>query len=173
MTISENYKKLLELTHNLDRNWGQTAGTRTGLVLRYASLLNENTILDYGSGSGSLKSALDKLHPKVYNVIEYEPGNPEKAAPPQPCGYVVCIDVLEHVEPEYVDQVLDDLQRVTLHGALLTISTEPAFKILPDGRNAHLTIQPFEWWNTKLQQRFVISFESHNTRACTFFVTPK
>ena len=68
----------------------------------------------------------------------------------------MCIDVLEHVEPELIDNVLDDLQRVTSKKGYFTISCRPASKILKDGRNAHILIQPKEWWKKKLEPRFKI-----------------
>jgi hypothetical protein len=40
--------------------------------------------------------------------------------------------------------------------AFITIHTGPAMKTLPDGRNAHLTQQPMEWWLPKLWSRWDI-----------------
>jgi hypothetical protein len=40
--------------------------------------------------------------------------------------------------------------------AFITIHTGPAMKHLPDGRNAHLTQEPIEWWLPKLTDRFDI-----------------
>jgi len=51
---------------------------------------------------------------------------------------VTCIDILEHIEPELLENVLLELKR--LHGRLyfFTIHLGPAGKTLSDGRNAHL-----------------------------------
>jgi hypothetical protein len=62
--------------------------------------------------------------------------------------------VLEHIEPELLDNVLDDLQRLTLRAAMCTVHTGAAVKFLPDGRNAHLIQQPPEWWLPKFEARF-------------------
>ena len=35
--------------------------------------------------------------------------------------------------------------------AFLLIASYPAKKSLPDGRNAHLIIERFDWWRTKLE----------------------
>lgn len=113
-----------------------------------------DTVLDYGAGSsGILAKELPQRIPGL-RIISYEPGIPALAAPPVPAPLVLCIDVLEHVEPEHVDAVLDDLQRVTLKHGFFNVATEPAQRILPDGRNAHLTIQPVEWWEQKIHQRW-------------------
>jgi hypothetical protein len=37
-------------------------------------------------------------------------------------------------------------------GAYLVIATRPARELLPDGRNAHLIIQPPEWWVEQLKK---------------------
>ena len=76
------------------------------------------------------------------------------AATPQPCECVACIDVLEHIEPELIENVLDDLRRVTTGHGVFTVHTGPAVKVLSDGRNAHLIQQPAEWWIDHFEQRF-------------------
>jgi hypothetical protein len=54
---------------------------------------------------------------------------------------VACIDVLEHIEPKLLENVLDDLQRVTREIGFFTVSTVLAEKTLADGRNAHLIVE--------------------------------
>jgi hypothetical protein len=87
-------------------------------------------------------------------VHHYDPAIPEWAAPPAPCAFVACIDVLEHIEPALLDNVLDDLKRLTLQSGFFTVHTGPAVKRLDDGRNAHLIQQPYDWWLPKLMDRF-------------------
>jgi hypothetical protein len=64
------------------------------------------------------------------------------------------VDVLEHIEPDCLDDVLDDLKRVTKGIGFFTVACGPAAKVLPDGRNAHLIQEPPEWWLPKLLERF-------------------
>jgi len=75
-------------------------------------------------------------------------------ATPEPHDLVCCIDVLEHIEPECLEDVLDDLVRVTLKNLFVNVSTSLAIQILPDGRNAHLIVEPCRWWMEKLWDRF-------------------
>lgn len=171
MLVTEQYRKMLEDEHK-SKSWGNTAATRAQRILKQADKVHETTILDYGSGYGAFKQLVDKQYP-MYDVIEYEPGRPEVSNPPEPQNYVICTDVLEHVEPECIDAVLDDLKRVVLKCGLFTISTEPAHKILKDGRNAHLIIEPASWWLEKLAVRFNIDFESHNDKGLLVIVSPK
>lgn len=67
---------------------------------------------------------------------------------------VACIDVLEHIEPDYLEGVLSDLKRLCEGVAFLSIHTGPALKVLSDGRNAHLIQEPMMWWLPKLWERW-------------------
>lgn len=109
--------------------------------------------MDYGSGAQcNLARNLKANHKVTYQA--YDPGVPRFSKPAIPAEMVACIDVLEHVEPEYLDNVLDDLCRLTEGIAFLSIDTGPAMKVLSDGRNAHLTQQPMSWWLPKIWDRW-------------------
>lgn len=99
--------------------------------------------------------------------IAYDPGVPDLADSPPPAQMVVCIDVLEHIEPSCIDDVLDHLEDVTKEILFATIHTAPAGKVLPDGRNAHLIQKPSEWWLPKIQDRFIL--KGFNQRSSTGF----
>ena len=76
--------------------------------------------LDYGAAS--LGKTLEEIFKRPLKIHHYDPAMPEWSEPPAPCNFVACIDVLEHIEPDLLDNVLDDLKRVTagrrrLHGA--------------------------------------------------------
>jgi hypothetical protein len=131
-----------------------TAGKHYGpLVSQIIDKLQISHLLDYGCGSRmSLTKTLKVKHKLTYQG--YDPGVPEMAGKPIPAQMVACIDVLEHIEPEYLDNVLDHLAELTEVIVFLTIHTGPAMKTLPDGRNAHLTQQPLEWWLPKLMSRW-------------------
>ena len=153
-TISEEYAKLLEWEHaNTPGEWGHTAEMYVHTIVQHCE--DYTDWLDYGAGSGGLTKATTKLYGNRFNITEYEPSRPNTVAP-EPADYVVCIDVLEHVEPELIDNVLDDLKRVTSKKGYFTISCRPASKILKDGRNAHILVKPKEWWKEKLEPRFKI-----------------
>jgi hypothetical protein len=169
--ISPEYKALLEQEHATTA-WGMTAQGKTKTINKLALEIGEKKILDYGAGRGGFKQAMAKEFPE-YEITEYEPGRRELSQPPEPHNFVICIDVMEHVEPDHVDAVIDDLKRVTLRYAYVTISTEPAFKILKDGRNAHLTIELYPWWIEKFSKRFEIVRESHNMRSVSLFLKAK
>lgn len=112
-------------------------------------------LLDYGCGSNLYLAKNLKVNRKV-TYQAYDPGVPRFSKPPLPAQMVACIDVLEHVEPERLDAVLDDLCRLAEGMVFLTVTTVAAKKFLSDGRNAHLTQQPMSWWLPKLWTRWEI-----------------
>jgi hypothetical protein len=170
MLISENYRAQQRKLHE-NPNYGVASVHFAPTV---TAILNQTKIaelLDYGCGKGRLAESIRPGH-KVM-ICQYDPGMPGIDEPPEPTdGLVTCIDVLEHIEPELLDNVLDDLQRVTLGLGFFTIHTGPAVKILPDGRNAHLIQEPYSWWLPKLWERFQIRNFSVMPNGFTVIVCP-
>jgi len=109
------------------------------------------TVLDYGCGQGYLKSLLPE-----YDVREYDPGIEGKDVRPSPADIVVCSDVLEHVEPASIDNVISDLRNLTSVLAVMVIATKPSSKIMADGRQAHLIVENAAWWRVRLEEKFII-----------------
>jgi len=141
-------------------NYGVASVGYAPLVAQIIEQLGAKELLDYGAGKGRLGIALREHLKRPLTIYHYDPAVPEWSAPAAPCRFVACIDVLEHIEPQYLDNVLDDLRRVTIGAGVITVETVPALKILPDGRNAHLIQQPPEWWLPKIMQRFeLVQFE--------------
>jgi hypothetical protein len=159
--ISEGYRtQQADLHRNPD--YGVAAAQYANLVAEVMQAVGTRELLDYGAGKGGLGRALNAIFDEPFTIHHYDPAVAEWADPPAPCRFVVCIDVLEHIEPELLDNVLDDLKRVTLGVALFTVDTRPAKKVLSDGRNAHLIQQPPRWWLPKFLQRFeLVRFERH------------
>lgn len=148
--ISPEYQSLLQQAHAQDHEWGSSAKRRLGEVLALAHELGAGRVLDYGCGKGVL---LDELCMAGLTVAGYDPGMPEYSAPPATADLLVCIDVLEHIEPASIDAVLAHIATLA-PVAYLVIALFPARKILPDGRNAHLIVQPPDWWLAKLATHF-------------------
>lgn len=124
-------------------------------VVTLARSVGAHSILDYGAGKGSLKVALDEAG--GFEVYEYDPAIPGKEAKPLRADVVVCGDVLEHIEPECLYSVLDDIRNLARKAVFLVVSTHIAAKHLPDGRNAHLIVEPAAWWLRKIIDRWDVS----------------
>lgn len=149
--ISESYRQQQKALHDKG-NYGTAALQWGELVSALVDRLQIGTLLDYGCGSKrSLLQVLDVDHDVRYQG--YDPAI-EAFSRKEPAELVCCIDVLEHIEPELLENVLDDLARLSEKWAFLTIHTGPAAKVLSDGRNAHLTQKPPEWWLPKIMQRW-------------------
>lgn len=113
-----------------------------------------STVLDYGAGQGTLKIGLEKFAPLPYSILEYDPAIEGKEEKPSRADFVVCGDVLEHIEPDCLYAVLDDLASIARKMVFLVVSTVPAMKTLADGRNAHLIVESSEWWLKKIMYRW-------------------
>jgi len=149
--ISDEYKKLLELQHQKDKTWGDSSTCYIGKIKELIHIYNIKEVLDYGCGKAALKRELDAVE-----YYGYDPGIPEYIAIPEPREFVICTDVLEHVELGLEDNVIVDLSRCTNRIGFFVISTRAAAIHLYDGRNAHLIQQPTRWWLPKFCNCFNI-----------------
>ena len=153
LLISEDYRRMQRELHE-NPGYGVASVHYAPLVAEVVERAGVTELLDYGAGKGRLGVALRERVQRPLTIHLYDPAIPEWSALPAPCDFVACIDVLEHIEPHLLDNVLDDLARVTLRIGLFTVHTGPAVKHLPDGRNAHLIQQPPDWWLPKFRERF-------------------
>jgi hypothetical protein len=150
MLISENYRHQLAMLH--------TSGQKFGVMGRHyargvAKIYDANeckSLLDYGAGRQMLAQGLREMGRDDIAVSAYDPAVPELAASPRPADMVACIDVLEHVEPDCIDDVLRHMHTMARKSVMVTASLIPALKTLPDGRNAHILLRTPCWWLTKL-----------------------
>ena len=85
---------------------------------------------------------------------------------------MICTDVLEHVEPEYLSAVLADLKRCVLKVGYFVIATGPSEKFYADGRNAHLTQQPAPWWIARLEAFFQVGWHQVTPKDVFILVEP-
>lgn len=165
MLISEEYKAQVTEKHRENAGWGTTGKNFALIVQRLIGDWAPLNVLDYGCGKQTLAQALPQ-----YRIKGYDPAIPGLEDAPVPHDFVVCTDVLEHIEPDCLDDVLDDLQRVTRKNLFVEVSTQKAIQKLPDGRNAHLIVEPCRWWLNKLWDRFeLISMSTAGTNFQALF----
>lgn len=162
MRITPEYRKEQEALHSKG-NYGTASLQFGGVVSSLVNGLNVMTLLDYGCGAmQNLAQVLRPDHKIQY--CGYDPGVPGLTQDPEPADLVCCIDVLEHIEPELLDNVLDHLRDLSPAWAFMSVHTGPARKVLSDGRNAHLIQKPPEWWLPKFFSRWrVQQFQATNT----------
>jgi len=127
-------------------------GKRAKIPTHLKTFIKESSpssILDFGCGKGNLVSTLGEQYPDI-DVYGYDPANPQFASETPCVDMVVSTDVLEHVEPEHIEDTIEMLSlKAKFHYHL--ISCAPAKLILPDGRNAHLIQEGPAWWRQKFE----------------------
>lgn len=140
MFISKTYKELQRQLHEAG-GYGKHGDKWAGDAKRLYEKYKCTSALDYGAGKGRLAKAM-----KPIKVQCYDPCVPGWDKAPSPADLVVCADVLEHVEPEYIENVLAHIRSLTKVVFFAVIATEPAVKVLSDGRNAHILLRSRNWW---------------------------
>lgn len=132
------------------------------------------TLVDFGCGTGraTMKLIQEGFDAKGVDLASNAVDQPipfeqvclwEK---PFEADWAFSCDVLEHIPPEHVEQVIDNMQtencflRVHLH--------EDRFgkKI---NEKLHLTIKPHEWWLDQFSKRWNIVHHESNGTASTFY----
>lgn len=145
--ITDEYRRLNQELHKQRPDYG--ARERHEVYEDIVQLIGEHDcmkILDYGCG----KATMSKF---IANVTNYDPCIPEFDYPVSEHDMVVCTDVLEHIEPELLDNVLADIRRNATKVIYLIVATRAdSTKTLSDGRNPHLIIEPGSWWLKKVRE---------------------
>lgn len=125
--------------------------------------IEELRIVDFGCGpNGGLAEFLPD------NVISFDPYVERFNKEPWDTDFDVLFssDVLEHVPQRDVAPFLDNVRKSAPSYVFLNVSTRKAFKTLPDGTNAHITIKPAKWWLSRvgegLGERFECSYASED-----------
>ena len=123
----------------------------------YVAMLLEmakaKSVLDWGCGKGAMANELTSLG---YEWSGYDPAIPELAEIPQETfDAVICLDVLEHIPEEHLEEVLKNIaERASV--AILVPHLGLAKTTLPDGRNAHCTIKSKNEWKAEFERYFSV-----------------
>lgn len=152
--ISEQYRALNAREHEAQNGYGVNGHRHLKTVLNMVSRLGAKTVLDYGCGQGSLAKHARRVSEALF--INYDPAVPEFATLPLPVDLVVCTDVLEHVEPLLMSNVLEHIQGLACKGAFFEIACRPAKRVLSDGRNAHINLHDGMFWLDTIRWYFDI-----------------
>lgn len=153
--ISDEYRKLNAELHESNTRYGAGGSKHTETVKQLIKTLitPENqipSVLDYGAGKQFLAKSLS------FPIWSYDPAIPEISETPKPADLVICTDVLEHIEPDKLHAVLQDLKRCVKQVGYFVISTRQAKKTYANGKNTHLLVKDKYWWESKLSKYFLI-----------------
>jgi hypothetical protein len=153
-TISDNYLAQQKEMHR-NPNYGVASLGYAPIVKQVIEHYKVKSVSDYGAGKQNLLKGLGDLGVSGFDYFPYDPAFPDYGEP-KPADLVCCIDVLEHIEPSYLDAVLGELRAITVKRGFLSVHSDPAVKHLPDGRNAHLIQERSSWWLPRLCNHFEI-----------------
>ena len=138
-----------------DPNYGVMSIGMAPMVLDLAQNIRAKSISDYGAGKCNLRKRMKKISNLKFDYRPHDPAFPEYGKP-RDADLVCCIDVLEHIEINFLDNELSDLVRITRKLGLFTTHTGLIMKVLSDERNARLTQKPSSWWLPLLCNYFSI-----------------
>ena len=141
MSLYDIYLQQAKLYHQEDKIWQGTS------IINYIPNINKiikdkdiKTILDYGCGKA-------KHHPKEWKAIKYDPAIQKYQNKPQDkYDLVISTDVLEHIPVENLKQTIDEIFGYSNKWVFVSVCCRKAEAILPNGYNAHATIESAKWW---------------------------
>lgn len=152
--ITPEYKQLNKQLHQDNERYGTSGILYARDVMDLCFNYETEDVLDYGCGKSTLANNLP------FAIKQYDPCIDEHSHEPYPADIVVCTDVLEHIEPECLEDVLYHIGGLTKKVAYLVVANGKAQKTLSDGRNAHLIQQKSGWWHNCISANLdVISYK--------------
>jgi len=158
--ITEDYKQTIkDYRGETSPSWGSTGAKNFGYrVLNLLSAREDiKTVLDFGCGHGFLGEFVREQRPDII-WSDYDPSIEGKDELPE-MGYydlIVSSDVMEHIEPEKLKEVLHwmyDHGKYQYHLISCELCQGP---LMSDGRNPHLIVETPEWWREQFEPFGVI-----------------
>tara|TARA_B100000965_G_scaffold401697_1_gene426128 strand:+ start:905 stop:1567 length:663 start_codon:yes stop_codon:yes gene_type:complete len=168
----EHYKKMhnegFNLTNGEKRKAKDAYDGHSTLI--FAKLINSiiqkneiKTMLDYGCGKGFFYSNPSNMHGleikslRDYWQIDidlYDPCYEKNSYINESNKYdlVISIDVLEHIPSQDIEWVLERIISKAKKYVFINLACYPAVALLPNGKNAHVSVHDHEWWHKKISK---------------------
>jgi hypothetical protein len=166
MRFTNEYADLQKQLH-AQGGYGTSGHKHAARVIDLARRMETRNVMDYGCGQRTLGAALP------FAITNYDPFIEGCDAEPAVHDLVVCGDVLEHIEPDCLFDVLIHLHSKVGKTVFIDVATRPAKKVLADGRNAHLIQEVNSWWLEKLTAFFEPIFFHDYSGGFVFVGTPR
>jgi len=145
------------------------------LVHRLCRKFKPKSLLDFGCGAG-LQYHKERLQ-DWFGIMPYlyDPAVPMFETPP-PKGAtfdgIICSDVMEHIAERDIPDTIRYLTDTARQFIFFTICCRPARRLLPDGRNAHVTLRTEAWWHDQVNQHDQSRLEGRTPLAIQIVFTP-
>lgn len=150
--INKNYKKIIDISSG------------RGYYIKY--LMEHDKTIDITSTDISKFNDIDIrfIELDLVNKEDYLKLNPQY-------DFLTCLDVLEHIEEEYIDQVLEFLSNIATNFCFSIANHSDIQK----GVELHLIQKNKEWWDNKLNNYFTIynSYSIYNNRLYCYILKSK
>ena len=114
---------------------------------------NAESLLDFGCGKA--EGYLEYKHHEHWGIMPslYDPAIPEyQNIPEGTFDGVISFDVMEHIPKEQIPETFDQIFSRADKFVFLGIATSPAKAVLPNGDNAHCTVEPIGWWEEMVHE---------------------
>ena len=182
-TMSE--KQVYKLMWQYDNYRHSSPGERVvDQFVEVVQPLDGAQIIDFGCGTGRASLA---LRAKGYNplLVDFADNCRDQEAILMPflewdisqriplkAMYGFCADVMEHIPPGQVDNVLGNILECCEIGAFFKIATcDDVHGHLFAGRPLHLSIHPLSWWAERLEPHGRIIWTDETADSALFYVT--
>ena len=150
------------------------------LFVNVAKPRMEDTVLDLGCGTGRGGKKVKKLSGCNVIYVDFADNCLDEGEPihadlsdtiPVMGDFAFCCDVMEHIPPEQVDKVLENVCK-SAPKAFFQICLEPDAMGVLIGQQLHLTVQPALWWMEKLMKYGrILFFQDHGGSAVYYVAT--
>ena len=119
-------------------------------IVKLIELTQAKSLLDFGCGKGKQYSGWGELIAHITLGMMpalYDPGVKEfEKVPEGKFDGVYSTDVMEHIPKEELSDALEIIFNKASKFVFLAICTQPAMQLLPNGENAHCTLERIDWW---------------------------
>jgi len=148
----EQYKQF----HKENDNYGTGGALKFNLqhIIDLVRDTKAESLLDFGCGKA--EGYLKHKHHEMWGGIMpslYDPAIPEyESLPDKMFDGVLSFDVMEHIPKEQLPETFENIFSRAKKFVFLGIATSPAKTILPNGENAHCTVEPIDFWTSMVEK---------------------
>ena len=151
MNTKDYYVDQYKQYHNIRKSYGDSYRHQHKIICGLVKQTESKTLLDYGCGKG--KQYTEKNLHKAWGFMPdlYDPAIEEfSALPDKMYEGIYSTDVMEHIPEEVLPEVFEYIFTHSSKFVFLGISSSLARAILPNGENAHCTVETLDWWEEKI-----------------------